>query len=549
MQAQQPSSRAPAARNASPRHARLEQKSKEKAFVPEAMSSKNKWFEAKDAETGKTYFYHGITMEVTWHDPRGSSQAALTARAEATANAEWAEETASQATAANYVRDANGATVTGAKQSVGLELPVLDCTKLRAMFDLWDRDRNGSIGEKELFGWMKTVNSRLSPTIETAQELIKAHDVDGNNELDYNEFEQWMRKGSQYSPQKRAQLRGKSDVHRHAINFLERLVMACPAGAGYTPRAPTRKKKTRKKFMENAVVISEPATASKPLPGLNVTRLKEEYARWDADKDKAIDVLELLGWMIELHSEPAPAPDTESARALVATHDLDGDQSLQWREFEAWIVKGAKLSVSKRNLYRRRGLTAHIMMNFLESLVWACSGEALPADPTEAPMPAYVGVGGPEMKVSSSAAMPPKVPAKQERRQQKRQATSAADMDTKTPSPQGQKTQQQKQAKPQDKGGLALSLNSFGEDSVKPAANTPDVSRRRRRRRATSAAEMDTKTPSLQGQKTQQQKQAKPQNEGGLALSLDSFGDDNVIPAANTPAASPTGSMRRRSMV
>ena len=126
---------------------------------------------------------------------------------------------------------------------------------------------------------------------------------------------------------------------------------------------------------------------------------------------------------------------------------------------------------------------AHIMMNFLESLVWVCSGEVLPANdppvesaPTEAPVPAYVGVGEPEMKVSSSAAVPPKVPARQKRRQQRRRATSAADMDTKTPSPQAQKTQQQKQAKPQDRGGMLLSLDSFGENSVNPAANTPAAS-------------------------------------------------------------------------
>ena len=385
MKATQPPTPAPAVRNSSPRHQRIEEKSKSNSVsVPDSLASKNQWFQTADPETGRIYFYHGITMEVSWKDPRKT-----------------------QGTTA----------LPEASDDSPAELPALDLAKLKSMFDVWDRDQSGSIGERELFQWMKAVNRNMEPTIETAQQLIKAHDSDGNGQIDYKELKAWVLKGKKYSAEKRSKLRRKSEVHRHAINFLERLIMACPEDAAYVPSKPGLN--TAKHYVPDPDNIQLPATASKDLPNINLPNLRKQYQRWDLDGDGSIDVLELLSWMQELHNPPAPAPDKASAETLIATHDIDGDQTLQWREFQAWVAKGSKLSIEKRNMYRRRGIAAHLALNFLESLVWICSGKAAPVDL-------------PPITLSKT---PGKSPTVQKAKAYSASPSSPAEMDMKTSSP------------------------------------------------------------------------------------------------------------------
>ncbi|KAG0668580.1 phosphorylase kinase, delta [Maudiozyma exigua] len=58
--------------------------------------------------------------------------------------------------------------------------------EFKETFDLFDKDHSGSISASELKSVMKSLG--LSPTDEEVQDLVNEIDIDGNNEIEFNEF-------------------------------------------------------------------------------------------------------------------------------------------------------------------------------------------------------------------------------------------------------------------------------------------------------------------------------------------------------------------------
>lgn len=64
--------------------------------------------------------------------------------------------------------------------------------ELRAVFQVFDQNKNGYITAAELKSAMINLGERL--TTEELQAMINAADIDGDGQIDYNEFLQMMRK-------------------------------------------------------------------------------------------------------------------------------------------------------------------------------------------------------------------------------------------------------------------------------------------------------------------------------------------------------------------
>ena len=59
-------------------------------------------------------------------------------------------------------------------------------TEFKAAFELFDRDRDGAINNKELGTIMRNLGQ--NPSEEELKEMIKEIDLDGNGVIDFNEF-------------------------------------------------------------------------------------------------------------------------------------------------------------------------------------------------------------------------------------------------------------------------------------------------------------------------------------------------------------------------
>ena len=59
-------------------------------------------------------------------------------------------------------------------------------TEFKAAFELFDRDRDGAINNKELGTIMRNLGQ--NPSEEELREMIKEIDLDGNGVIDFNEF-------------------------------------------------------------------------------------------------------------------------------------------------------------------------------------------------------------------------------------------------------------------------------------------------------------------------------------------------------------------------
>ena len=59
-------------------------------------------------------------------------------------------------------------------------------TEFKAAFELFDRDRDGAINNKELGTVMRNLGQ--NPSEEELREMIKEIDLDGNGVIDFNEF-------------------------------------------------------------------------------------------------------------------------------------------------------------------------------------------------------------------------------------------------------------------------------------------------------------------------------------------------------------------------
>jgi len=66
------------------------------------------------------------------------------------------------------------------------DIPESKLREFREAFDMFDKDRDGSITAKELTNVMKSLNHQTSDL--EIQEMINEVDIDGNGKIDFEEF-------------------------------------------------------------------------------------------------------------------------------------------------------------------------------------------------------------------------------------------------------------------------------------------------------------------------------------------------------------------------
>ena len=112
-------------------------------------------------------------------------------------------------------------------------LPEMDEKKLRLLFDNYDVNRDGNIEEKELFQWMTDLNNTNkqrtaadTPTQKDAAKIIKAHDKDGDKNLQFDELFKWVQGCVKLTSKQRMAVAAKSNHLNHVIHFLEQIIGA-----------------------------------------------------------------------------------------------------------------------------------------------------------------------------------------------------------------------------------------------------------------------------------------------------------------------------------
>jgi Ca2+-binding EF-hand superfamily protein len=395
-------------------------------LTPEEEAEVAQWQAIMDQTHNKEYYFNSTTNVTTWHYPAvlqrrddymhyrkqaaawQAQQAAAAAAGDRTkvlpVNTEAAVETA-QLTQGG-VLDRNG------------ELPPLDPVKFAAMFAKWDADDSKAIDENELYEWMCAMNRHLPPTLETAQSLINSHDQNGDGVLQMTELQTWLSKGAKMGVVKRRQIKQQSETFKHAMNFLERVVMSCtpdvwsgPTGVAPTAEAgpavteePDRQPSVqdasppaveetppRQETPKPAQPVVEPPPeptndTAPPVPQktpkkaktekvskrkVDKKKLKEHFSLHDENGDMKMDSLELMRWMTCLN--PSNHPSTATVRAMIAQHDTDGDEELDYIEFEKWVIQASGLSEKQKASFRKRGVIAEQTLDFLNILIEKCS--------------------------------------------------------------------------------------------------------------------------------------------------------------------------------
>ena len=83
-----------------------------------------------------------------------------------------------------------------------------------------------------------------------------------------------------------------------------------------------------------------------------------------------MDSLELMRWMTSLN--PKEMPSTATVKAMIAQHDTDGDEELDYFEFEKWVIQASGLSEKQKASFRKRGVIAEQTLDFLNILIEKC---------------------------------------------------------------------------------------------------------------------------------------------------------------------------------
>lgn len=353
------------------------------------------WQVVHDPTHNRDYYFNSVTQVTTWDMPtvlerKSQYEEYLNALSSWKKSQPKAMASSTKITPVN--KEAATATAQmaqkGAIDSQG-ELPELDREKFAAMFAKWDTDRSNSIDDQELYEWMCSMNRHLPPTQKTATSLVQSHDTNGDGVLQKDELENWLSKGARMGAAKRTSLKQQSETFRHAMNFLERVVMSCAADtqssnqsepntngeqledlhASALNQVPETLAETRVDTPPNQAV----GTVEKKKLQVNISmkKLKAEFDKHDSNRDLALDSLELMRWMATVKS--GFHPDTSTVKALIAQHDTNGNGELCYDEFKVWMAKASTLSEEQRKIFSQRGRVAEQTMIFVESLLETCA--------------------------------------------------------------------------------------------------------------------------------------------------------------------------------
>jgi Ca2+-binding EF-hand superfamily protein len=208
------------------------------------------------------------------------------------------------------------------------------CAGLRLVFSEADLDRSDSIDLDELQTLMLELPHRYNVdpgTIPLPQDtgvVMSALDADGNGRVDFSEWQDWVLSNRALSPEDRALLTARSEVHNRLDKFVETISMIASL------------KMSR---LGGDVLIS----------GLNVV-----FKEFDTDGDGILDMDELRALVIAIpamyqdDNEHAPLP--RDVGRIMDALDRDASGGVDYAEFRDWILTNLDLNdVERENLTAR----------------------------------------------------------------------------------------------------------------------------------------------------------------------------------------------------
>ena len=218
---------------------------------------------------------------------------------------------------------------------------------LKMLFDQFDTDSSGVIDENELKAMMIDlplrfyVDPKFVPKPEDVEVVMAALDKDGNGEIDYNEWKEWILANRALPDDKRKRFIAKSPAHARLDKFVETIVhitneMMAPLGG-----------------------------ADELRPGL------VEIFNMSAVEGK-VGAKEVKDMVMKLTAKHPEAKwfecTTEMAKTLTDALDADGNGSVELEEWVTWILRGAQRPALERAKFAAYSDTFMLLTKFLEAI-------------------------------------------------------------------------------------------------------------------------------------------------------------------------------------
>ncbi len=237
----------------------------------------------------------------------------------------------------------------GAKAHSAAQLSIEDLTKgLQTLFYQFDTDKSGFIDESELKAMMIDLPMRFYvspediPVEGDVSVVMEALDADGNGEVDFEEWKQWIVANRAMDDETRVKFAAQSDVHRRLDKFVSTLVeiteeMVAPLGDAASLR-----------------------------PGL--VQIFREAANGQGSVG-AEEVLKMVNTLSAKHPEVTWFTCSEDmAKTITEALDADGNGSVEMEEWVEWMVRGAARPALDRAKFAAHSKTFALLTQFLEAV-------------------------------------------------------------------------------------------------------------------------------------------------------------------------------------
>ena len=120
----------------------------------------------------------------------------------------------------------------------GKDLPRLKVRNLRKYFDRYNTASSAvgdgdAIDDEELLVWMLDCNALYPddpPTIHDARNIINIYDKDGDNELQFEELEEWLENASELTLDERTAMSLSGAAFRQMVGFVVNILKKCDEG-------------------------------------------------------------------------------------------------------------------------------------------------------------------------------------------------------------------------------------------------------------------------------------------------------------------------------
>ena len=239
-------------------------------------------------------------------------------------------------------------------------LPVLHHGKLNSLFR--QHASNDLLSAEQLLKWMVSLNKKTNdvPSLSSAKKII-AIDNNDTETMSYVQMKKWIDTGCNLPKNERDAFAATLESNRHAVRFLERLVIFCA-------RDETLFYKALKCDQ------SQPGTIDS-LPALNEENFFRSFSHYDVDGGLTIEARELFRWMLFMHGAKEDPPTLEDAVGTMEAIDASGDMILQYEEVLYWFQHSIALwnaaSDDTRNELKKDATHRHSINFIKEVTVWS----------------------------------------------------------------------------------------------------------------------------------------------------------------------------------